>query len=241
MPHSFLLATLLALAAGPVLYAAARRNARALAFLDGFVLVSIAGLVLLEVVPDTFVHGGTWSLAFLLAGVFGPTLLESRFRRLERQAHIGALALAVLGLVVHALADGVVLAPAGGDWALPLAVVLHSIPVGMAAWWLLAPSFGAGPPLFALLAMGGGTIAGYHYGTALSELLSAQAWAWFQSLVAGSILHVVFGRPHLHGAEDESHVHAEPQLPAPVALFRRLGQAIALAAVLGLLAWGKLA
>src|SRR5690349_21445314 len=160
----FLLATLAALAAGPALYAAARSSARTLAFLDGFVLVSIAGLVVLEVVPGTFTEGGPWSLAFLLAGLFGPTLLERAFRQAERQAHIAALALAVVGLVFHALADGVVLAPGGGtDWALPAAVVVHSIPVGMAVWWLLAPNFGFGPPLVALLAMGAGTVAGYRY------------------------------------------------------------------------------
>jgi uncharacterized membrane protein YraQ (UPF0718 family) len=230
MASAFLLATLLALAAGPVLYAAGRRDARALAFLDGFVLVSIAGLVVLEVVPGTFLQGGAWSLAFLLAGLFGPTLLERLFRRAERATHIGALGLAVLGLVFHALADGVVLAP-GGDGALALAVVVHSLPVGMAVWWLLAPSFGPGPPLAALLAMGAGTVAGYAFSEPLNALLSDQAWAWFQSLVAGSILHVIFGRPHLHGAEDPHHAHVEALLPAPVARYEGIGNLLALAAL----------
>jgi hypothetical protein len=239
MASAFLIATLIVLAAGPALYAAARRSARTLAFVDGFVLVSIAGLVVFEVAPETFKAGGIGSLVFLLAGVFGPTVLERRFRRAERQMHIGTLLLAMGGLVLHALADGVVLAPgAAADWALPAAVVLHSLPVGVAVWWLLAPHFGAGPPLLALLAMGAGTLVGYHYGPSLNEMLSAQAWAWFQSLVAGTILHVIFGRPHLHGEEDAGHTHAEPQLPAPVAHFRRAGQLLALAAVLVLLAWG---
>lgn len=199
MPLAFLLATLLALAAGPALYALGRRSARTLTFLDGFVLVSIAGLVVLEVVPGTFLQGGPWSLVFLLAGLFVPTLLERAFRHAERQAHIGALALAVAGLVLHALGDGVALAPGGNaGWALPAAVVVHSLPVGMAVWWLLAPSFGSWPPVLALLAMAAGTIAGYRYGVSLSAMLGAQAWAWLQSLVAGTILHVIFGRPHLH-------------------------------------------
>ena len=47
---TFLLATLLALAAGPALYTAARARPAMLAFLDGFVLVSIAGLVVLVAV-----------------------------------------------------------------------------------------------------------------------------------------------------------------------------------------------
>lgn len=232
MALAFLLATLLALAAGPALYAFGRHSARMLAFLDGFVLISIAGLVVLEVVPGTFTQGGPWSVAFLLAGLFGPTLLERAFRNAERATHIGALGFAVCGLVFHALGDGVVLAPGYVDWALPAAVVVHSIPVGMAVWWLLAPTFGAGPPLVALLAMAAGTLAGYFYGDALSATLGQQAWAWFQSLIAGTILHVIFGRPHLHGdEEDPTHEHVEQRLPAPVARFEGYGNLLALAAL----------
>jgi len=232
MAFGFLLATLLALAAGPALYAFGRHNARMLAFLDGFVLISIAGLVVLEVVPGTFTQGGPWTVAFLLAGLFGPTLLERMFRNAERATHIGALGVAVCGLVFHALGDGVVLAPGGADWALPAAVVVHSIPVGMAVWWLLAPSFGAGPPLAALVAMGAGTLAGYFNGEALSALLGQQGWAWFQSLIAGTILHVIFGRPHLHGAEeDPTHEHLEERLPAPVARYEGYGNLLALCAL----------
>lgn len=232
MALAFLLATLLALAAGPALYAFGRHNARMLAFLDGFVLISIAGLVVLEVVPGTFTQGGPWTVAFLAAGLFGPTLLERLFRNAERATHIGALGFAVCGLVFHALGDGVVLAPGSVDWALPAAVVVHSIPVGMAVWWLLAPTFGAGPPLVALIAMAAGTLAGYFYGEALSATLGQTAWAWFQSLIAGTILHVIFGRPHLHGAEDDpTHEHLEQRLPAPVARFEGYGNLLALAAL----------
>ena len=233
MPSPYLFATLLALAAGPALYAAARSRAAMLAFLDGFVLVSIAGLVVLEVVPGTFLQGGAWSLAFLLAGLFGPTVLERIFRHAEREAHIAALVLAICGLILHALADGVVLAPGSStDWALPAAVVVHSIPVGMAVWWLLAPNFGTWPPLLALLAMGAGTVAGYRYGVSLNELLSDQAWAWFQSLVAGTILHVIFGRPHLHAeAEDPGHAHAERRTPREAVRYEGFGNVLALAAL----------
>jgi uncharacterized membrane protein YraQ (UPF0718 family) len=229
MPSPFLFLTLAALAAGPALYAAARSNARVLAFLDGFVLVSIAGLVVLEVVPGTFMEGGAWSLAFLLAGLFGPTLLERVFREAEREAHLAALALAVVGLVVHALGDGVVLAPNGKDWALPAAVVVHSVPVGMAVWWLLAPAFGTWPPLLVLLAMGAGTVAGYRYGVSLNAMLSPQAWAWFQSLVAGTILHVIFGRPHLHGEHDDPHhAHEERRTPREAVRYEGIGNILAL-------------
>ena len=206
MAFTFLVATLLALAAGPVLYGTASRSARALKVLDGFVLVSIVGLVAVEVAPDALRAGGPWSVAFLLAGLFGPTLLERLFHRadlhrVEHQMHVGTLLLAIGGLVLHALADGVVLAPgAGSDWALSAAVVIHSLPVGMAVWFLLGPHFGARLAGLALLGMGAGTVAGFAWGVPLSAMLGAQAWAWFQALVAGTLLHVVFGRPHLHAA-----------------------------------------
>jgi uncharacterized membrane protein YraQ (UPF0718 family) len=211
MHLTLLLATLAALLSGPLIYAAARERVSLLAFLDGFVLVSIAGLVLLEAVPGAFIDGGAWSAAFLLAGLLGPTLLERLLTRARRSAHLATLALAVLGLVLHSLADGAALSPGGhghDHGALSLAIAIHSIPVGLAVWWLMRPVFGALLPSLVIAAMCAGTVGGYLYGIEFSEVLGSQAWAWFQALVAGSILHVVFGRPHLE--EDSAHHAPEP-------------------------------
>src|SRR5204863_289328 len=82
---------------------------------DGFVLVSIAGLVLLEVVPGAFSAGGITSALFVLIGLLGPTLVEHLMTRARREAHIAALVLAITGLVLHSIADGAALAPAGKD------------------------------------------------------------------------------------------------------------------------------
>lgn len=211
MHLALLLATLAALLSGPLIYAVAHRRPALLAFLDGFVLVSIAGLVLLEVVPGAFVDGGPWSAAFLLLGLLGPTLFEHLLSHARRGAHIAALALAILGLVLHSMADGAALSPLGEESlhrhdALALAVAIHSVPVGLVVWWLMAPVFGALLPSLAIGAMCLGTVAGYHWGIELNAVLGLQASAWFQALVAGSILHVVFGRPHLddHAAEQAS-------------------------------------
>lgn len=223
-----LLATLAALLSGPLLYAAAQRRPAFLAFLDGFVLVSIAGLVLIDVLPAAFGDGGAWCLAFLLLGLLGPTALEHGLTRARREAHLLALGLAILGLVLHSVGDGAALSGAAPDdhrqSALALAVAIHSIPVGLVVWWLLFPVFGAALPGFALLAMGAATVAGYVYGVSLSSLLGVEAWAWFQALIAGSILHVIFGRPHLDA--DSGHHHAAPR-------FEGLGNLVALFA----LAW----
>ena len=237
MTYLPLIATVAALLCGPLLYAVARYRPPVLAFLDGFVLVSIAGLVLLEVLPGTFAEGGAWSLAFLVAGAIGPSIVERALHEARREAHLATLALAVLGLVLHSVADGAALSsdPAhhGADHhgaeALALAVVVHSVPVGLVVWWIMAPVFGAMWPSLTIAAMCLGTAAGFLFGIELNALLGAQAFAWFQALVAGSILHVVFGRPHLHDQEAQ-HVHSHPPPP-----FEGLGNLVALLG-LGLIA-----
>lgn len=230
-----LFATLTALICGPLLYAVARRGPAFIAFLDGFVLVSIAGLVLLEVVPGAYGEGGPWSLAFLLIGAIGPSVVEHTLQQARREAHLATLALAVLGLLLHSIGDGVALSPglapglapgAGhAHEALGIAVVVHSIPVGLVVWWVMAPVFGRGPPALTLLLMCAGTVVGFVFGPELSEVLGTSAFAWFQALVAGSILHVVFGRPHLD--EDSEHRDSPPP-------FEGLGNLVALAGLVAL-------
>jgi zinc transporter ZupT len=238
LPHQTLLpliATLAALMCGPLLYLLAHPRPALLAFLDGFVLVSIAGLVLLEVVPGAYGDGGAWSLGFLALGAIGPTLVEQGLERARREAHLATLALAVIGLVLHSLGDGAALAPVGdgsthaghghAHEALAIAIVVHSVPVGLVVWWIMAPVFGRGLPTITLALMGSGTLVGYLFGLELNQVLGARAFAWFQALVAGSILHVVFGRPHLEEDSD----HREPQPP-----FEGLGNLFALVALIGL-------
>ncbi len=229
LPTAVLLlsATLAALLSGPALYAIAQRHPALLSFLDGFVLVSIAGLVLLEVVPDAFAAGGWLAMLFLLLGLLGPTALEHGLSHARREAHLLALGLAILGLILHSVGDGAALSGAGGDRheaALGLAIAIHSIPVGLMVWWLLYPVFGIALPALALIAMCAATVAGYTNGLSFSVVLGAQGWAWFQALIAGSILHVIFGRPHL----DEGSEHHQSTPP-----FEGLGNL----AAIGALAW----
>ncbi|MES0875280.1 hypothetical protein [Sinimarinibacterium thermocellulolyticum] len=223
-----LLATLAALLSAPLWYLLARRRLALLSFLDGFVLVSISGLVLLDVLPEAFADGGWWSLGFLALGLLGPTVLEHGLARARRGAHLAALGLAIVGLVLHSVGDGAALVAedAHTHGALGLAIAIHSVPVGLVVWWLLYPVFGAWLPALALLAMCAGTATGYLLGVGVAALLGNAGWAWFQALIAGSILHVIFGRPHLD--EDTAHHHSLPP-------YEGLGNLAALA-TLGLLA-----
>src|SRR3546814_8864189 len=137
MHLALLLATLAALLSGPLLYGWAQTRSAVLAFLDGFLFSSIFGLVLFEAVPGTFSAGGWCSALFLIVGLLGPSLFEQGISRARREAHLAALLLAMLGLVAHSLGDGVALSSGGDahlDIALPLAVAVHSVPVGLLVW-----------------------------------------------------------------------------------------------------------
>jgi hypothetical protein len=177
----YLAGTLLALAAGPVLYGLLRSRPSLVRGLDLFVMLSISLLMGLDVIPDTYAEGGAISLAFVVVGALGPSLFERLGGRLRREAHMAALWLALAGLVLHALADGTGLAPGPSGESLGIAVVIHSLPVGLMVWWLVAPVLGTRWAAGALLAMIVATILGYVLGAGLGEALGSRGMAWVQA------------------------------------------------------------
>ncbi|HSR70520.1 MAG TPA: permease [Acidobacteriota bacterium] len=194
-----LAASIVALFAGPLLYPQLSRRREMRAVLDGFIFVTISGLVLLSVLPDLIAQGGWTVLLFAAIGMMGPTLLEGMSRRIRHEAHLAAIILGLVGLGLHAMADGAALVEAshGGSFSmLALAVVLHRFPVGLTIWWLLRPESGVKVRYLVLLLMSAGTVAGFMAGDWISSGFSGQGMVWFQAVVAGSLLHVVFHRPH---------------------------------------------
>ncbi|MCK6531013.1 hypothetical protein L6R50_26790, partial [Myxococcota bacterium] len=131
-----LIASLAALAVGPVLHRAARRMPSALAALDGFMVVALVGLVLLQVLPLAVGSAGWAAIGAAGAGLAAPGLLErSRWRRARTASRRGVEVLALAGLALHAVADGVTLAVddghGAGPGALAMAVLLHQVPAGL--------------------------------------------------------------------------------------------------------------
>jgi len=191
---TLLLLSVVVLALGPILYRAAREKSNGLALIDGFVVVAISGLVLLTIVPESVRSGGWWALLFCALGLLGPTLLEHSFHGAWKQTHTATLIIAVVGVGFHSLLDGVALnMTESDDSLLPLAVILHRFPVGLTLWWLLRP-IGRAAAVGVLAFLVVTTAVGFFLGPDLVTRLDPQAVAWFQALVAGSLLHVVLHR-----------------------------------------------
>ena len=224
-----LIAGIAALLVGPIAYRSLTRRGELAAALDGFIFITIGALVLLEALPEAVAAGGLWAWGFLLIGLFGPNALERLVHRAARQTHLLTLLIGGLGLVLHATADGAALGAGSTDNPLlPLAVILHRLPVGLAVWWLLRPSFGARTANAVLALMVLGTLLGYGVGPQVAGAVDTTALAWFQAFVAGSILHVVFNKPHLG---DEFTVERNQDIPRH---YEGMGNLLGIAVMLGI-------
>jgi hypothetical protein len=234
-----LVLSLAALAAGPVTIALLHPASRGRAALDVFVLVGICGLVLLHVIPDAVEAVGWPAAVGAGIGLALPALLHRILPHGLGRAGTGVAALGLLALGAHAMLDGVALGTSETQLALAAAVVLHRLPLGLSIWWLGQTLIGRRAALVILGIEAGGTVAGFFLGGAAMDLLSVRALPVLQALLAGAVLHVVFGHgPHAQPAEEcrdtpDGHVHGLPswRLHRAAAFF---GGTLALAALLGL-------
>ncbi len=193
---------------GPALLAWVQRaplwlQTTALQGLDGFVLTSVAGIVVADVLPHALDEAGMWAVPLVLLGLIGPSLAERGLHRAAEQVHALALFLGMAGLVLHATLDGVALAGGDARPQLATAVLLHRLPEGLTIWWLLRPTYGRVIAGLALGLVAAATILGMSAGP--STVPDGVALGLIESLVAGSLLHVVMHRPHplvhlAHGA-----------------------------------------
>ena len=223
-----LLAAIVALLSGPVLFELGRLGSRTTAFLDGFAFITIAGLFLFGILPEAIEMGGRVAWVFAGLGLGFPLLVERLFHDAADREHMAFLALGTLGLLAHCMLDGLILmgAEAGGHEAHSpeqqqgLAIVLHNMPKGIALWFLLAPAFGRRVASAVLVLLIGGTVLGYLVGESALTLLTGRGVAWFQAFVAGSIFHVVLHgvASHEHGAVAHIQALSPPKWPERLGL-----------------------
>jgi len=195
--------SILALLLGPVIYGLSRKNPVARQILDGFIFITIAGIICVNIIPEALAVGGTLALLFLLLGLAFPVIVEHGFSSALHEAHIVVLILAALGLIIHATIDGIAILPAQGN-DLAHAVILHRLPVGMAIWWSLRPTLGTPVAVGAIVMISMATALSYILGAPMVELAEARSLAMIQAFVAGSLIHIVaFGFTHDHDAHIE--------------------------------------
>ncbi|MCP4449116.1 MAG: hypothetical protein GY811_27850 [Myxococcales bacterium] len=192
---TLLVLSLVALAAAPIIYRVADRAATTLATLDGFVMVSIAGLAAVHIIPHAVEVSGPLVILVATIGFLGPGWAEHALHKSADRVHGFTMVLAVLGLLLHGFFDGVGLAgPLEHESKLGIAVVLHRLPVAITLWWLLRPRDWrlATVVLVGLAIM---TVGGFVTADALAPMLASKWLAFVQALIAGSVLHVVVHRP----------------------------------------------
>ena len=197
----YLILSILVLAAGPLLHQLAHRVPHLLKSVNLVVSVAVGLLILLHILPEIIVEGGVLAVACSAAGLAVPTLVERKLHRLATGAHAAALLLAVAGITLHAFVDGMAIAaPTGVESMepLPLAVLLHRIPAGMAAWFLVSSNHGKPMAVVALSVVGISTGVGFLTGDLPLDGASGHTVTAFRAVMAGSLLHVLLHRTHGH-------------------------------------------
>lgn len=200
LPLTLLFISLLALFVGPLTQKASQKHQLIMAFIDGFTLIVVVELVVFHLLPHALEDVGIAAIGVALLGFGLPGLLEKHLHRnIAKKAHIIALAVAVLGVILHSFADGLALIPTNSNVSLmlPIAVICHQIPVGLTIWWLVRPQYGSKIAFGVLLTMALTTAVGFFTGNTVVPGLDHFYISFFEALVAGSLLHVMFHR-HEH-------------------------------------------
>jgi len=206
-----LIASILALGIGPLVYQTFGPMKRADKIVSGFILLVIAGSLFLEVLPNSFQQVGVAAIILALLGFVGPTLIEKQFSNAASKTHTFTILLGIVGLFIHASIDGSVLQSMNLDYnnnSFALAVIIHRLPVGLTIWWLLKPLLGERYALLTLVGIALATVIGFVLSMQFSEYQTSNTFALIQAFVSGSLLHVVFHKPHEDGCMHTSQSHA---------------------------------
>lgn len=178
------------------------------ALVDGISLILVGGLCFVFVLPHVVGTLGVLGGGLVLAGAAAPSLAG---RILHGRSW--SFAVVALALVLHVLLDGAVLALVGHDSTLPWAIVVHRLPVGFALVFAARSSgkeaaFAVVVALIMMLV----TIGGFLTGPSIVGWLPPSAPHAIEAVVAGVLLHVLFGsRAHKQhgGCTHEHHEHHE--------------------------------
>jgi zinc transporter ZupT len=193
----YLMLSCVTLVIGPMFYGYFMRSPGFLKGLDGFIFVTIGGMMLTHIIPELLEHGGLLALFCILLGAFGPTLGEKAFKSHSDFTHNLTIVLGVSGLIMHTLTDGGAISLTHeSNLYLVLSVIIHRLPEGLAVWWILRPNFGPRWASLAIVIMVLCTCIGYLAGGHYVQFLSLENSYLLQAFVTGWVLHVIIHQPH---------------------------------------------
>lgn len=206
--------SLICLIAGPLVLQYAEAHKFNLHFLDAFVAVSVGGLILFHVLPESISHGGTFSIVLFLAGLVGPFLYGHLLKAKSCHLEIPFLILTLIGLVAHSILDGMALFQSSvgrhqADFVLGLAILLHRFPEGIGIWRFTGGSERKRWFFLTLALVMASTISGFFFGGKILSQTPEEVLFLFQAFMAGALMHVLF---HSHHHEEEAkheHNHAK--------------------------------
>ncbi len=203
-----IIATLL----GPLIYILFKGKPSLREAIDAFILIVTAGIIIFQVLPDTYQAIGFLSVVLVILGMGLPAAIEFLFRKAAKKTHILTLFLGVLGLLVHGVVDGSALTMSKYEVGslLPLAIILHRTPISMSLWWLIKPQFGKVYAISVIAILIAGTLLGFYFSSSLLIQLHNHEFMIFEAIVSGTLLHVLYHQPgHQHSAGDRQHSHKQ--------------------------------
>ncbi|MFN3240209.1 MAG: permease [Planctomycetota bacterium] len=203
----------LALCAGPLMVYLLRSHAWSTVALDSFCLITISGFALLHLLPESAEQAGWLVLPLALFGFVLPSIAERTIHHGHEGMRKTVILLAVFGIAAHATLDGLFLEAGGraheghqhaGTHELTAwAVILHRIPEGLGIWWIVPRTLGVRAAILITAASVGATLFGYFLGGQVLTEDSQNALALLQSLLVGSLLHVVL-HAHIPAPREQS-------------------------------------
>lgn len=230
----FLFLSIVALFIGPAVFPLLRSRPSLIAALDGFLLTSIGGLVLVDLLPHALHAAGGWAFLAAAVGLGIPAVIDRRHRATapkeaapcghEHEAehqHSALVNVALAGLAVHAFVDGSALAVPEvqvheSSAHLAVAVLMHRVPVSLLVATMVAKSRGIRGALMAASILGVATIAGFIVAREALPYWELRELALFQAFIAGTLLHVIMA----HAPLSSEHTHESwPRTSALGAIF----------------------
>jgi len=198
LEHTVLLLSIIVLFVGPLLYQWLRKGGFIAKAFDSLIIAVLVILMVFLLIPESWVELGYWSIVLMLGGYLLPGLLEKLIKKAAHTFHLVSLALALLGLALHAMLDGAALTAMHDTThsQLPLAIVLHRFGVGMMLWMMVQPVYGkrAASGVLGFVALV--TVGGYLLSDIFLGLESADYMAVVQALIIGMIVHSLVHRGH---------------------------------------------